>query len=113
MHNRLLQSSSIMQQLQDAMVPDGPPKDALHADVAAAAATAAAEQLAKRFDDRLGGFGGAPKFPRPSEINALLAAYLQAVKVGRVVLMACIGTNTMTLSDSVGSLHTPWCHSVL
>jgi hypothetical protein len=30
------------------------------------------------YDARLGGFGRAPKFPRPSEINALLAASQQA-----------------------------------
>ena len=29
-------------------------------------------QLAARFDARLGGFGGAPKFPRPAELNVLL-----------------------------------------
>lgn len=34
------------------------------------------QQLHKRFDRQLGGFGPAPKFPRPCEINSLLAAYL-------------------------------------
>ena len=32
------------------------------------------EGLSKRFDARLGGFGGAPKFPRPCEIDLLLNA---------------------------------------
>eukprot|EP00197_Chlamydomonas_leiostraca_P004455 CAMPEP_0202859470 /NCGR_PEP_ID=MMETSP1391-20130828/1566_1 /ASSEMBLY_ACC=CAM_ASM_000867 /TAXON_ID=1034604 /ORGANISM="Chlamydomonas leiostraca, Strain SAG 11-49" /LENGTH=819 /DNA_ID=CAMNT_0049538503 /DNA_START=158 /DNA_END=2617 /DNA_ORIENTATION=- len=40
------------------------------------------EQLARRFDARLGGFGGAPKFPRPAEINALLAAHQWAKVTG-------------------------------
>lgn len=32
----------------------------------------AMQQLEARFDKQLGGFGGAPKFPTPSQINALL-----------------------------------------
>ena len=32
------------------------------------------DQLAERFDAALGGFGGAPKFPRPAEVNLLLVA---------------------------------------
>ncbi|GBF98147.1 hypothetical protein Rsub_10559 [Raphidocelis subcapitata] len=39
---------------------------------------AAARELMDRFDAERGGFGGAPKFPRPSELNALLAASAQA-----------------------------------
>jgi hypothetical protein len=34
--------------------------------------------LATRFDSRLGGFGGAPKFPRPAEINLLLVEHLRS-----------------------------------
>eukprot|EP00208_Stichococcus_sp_RCC1054_P002857 CAMPEP_0206140746 /NCGR_PEP_ID=MMETSP1473-20131121/10535_1 /ASSEMBLY_ACC=CAM_ASM_001109 /TAXON_ID=1461547 /ORGANISM="Stichococcus sp, Strain RCC1054" /LENGTH=783 /DNA_ID=CAMNT_0053535017 /DNA_START=195 /DNA_END=2546 /DNA_ORIENTATION=+ len=33
--------------------------------------------LSQRFDDRRGGFGRAPKFPRPAEINALLANHIR------------------------------------
>ncbi|KIZ00188.1 Spermatogeneis-associated protein, partial [Monoraphidium neglectum] len=44
----------------------------------AGAPLAAASELMERYDARLGGFGAAPKFPRPSEINALLAAAQQA-----------------------------------
>ncbi len=34
--------------------------------------------LASRFDPTLGGFGAAPKFPRPAEINLLLVEHLRA-----------------------------------
>lgn len=45
----------------------------------AAAVQGCAQQLAKGFDPRLGGFGGPPKFPRPSEINLLLRAATEQV----------------------------------
>jgi uncharacterized protein YyaL (SSP411 family) len=45
---------------------------------AARALGACSEQLAARFDAALGGFGSAPKFPRPAEINALLYNHLHA-----------------------------------
>ena len=35
----------------------------------------AADQFARTFDGRFGGFGGAPKFPRPSELLLLLRAW--------------------------------------
>lgn len=41
-----------------------------------------AAQLASRFDARLGGFGGAPKFPRPAEINLLLHQHARLVATG-------------------------------
>ena len=41
--------------------------------------------LAGRFDARLGGFGGAPKFPRPCEIDLLLHATL----LHKVRLVGC------------------------
>ncbi|GIL83536.1 hypothetical protein Vretimale_10352 [Volvox reticuliferus] len=42
--------------------------------LASAAVDACAHDLARRYDAELGGFGGAPKFPRPCEINLLLRA---------------------------------------
>ena len=42
--------------------------------VLAAAVASCAGSLAKTFDRERGGFGKAPKFPRPSEINLLLRA---------------------------------------
>ena len=35
----------------------------------------AADEFARTFDQRFGGFGGAPKFPRPSELLLLLRAW--------------------------------------
>jgi uncharacterized protein YyaL (SSP411 family) len=45
-------------------------------EVAARAVMTCKDGLAGRFDARLGGFGGAPKFPRPCEIDLLLHANL-------------------------------------
>jgi uncharacterized protein YyaL (SSP411 family) len=33
------------------------------------------KQMAARFDSKLGGFGSAPKFPRPSELNLLFRCF--------------------------------------
>ena len=44
---------------------------------AAAALDKCVRQLAGRYDPVNGGFGDAPKFPRPSEINALLCDHLR------------------------------------
>lgn len=41
-----------------------------------------AQMLASRFDDNLGGFGSAPKFPRPSELNLLLLQHARAKAAG-------------------------------
>ena len=41
------------------------------------------DQLAERFDAQLGGFGGAPKFPRPAEVNLLLVAALRDASAER------------------------------
>ena len=41
-----------------------------------------AQMMATRYDDRLGGFGSAPKFPRPSEMNLLLVQHLRAKAAG-------------------------------
>ncbi len=40
------------------------------------------QMLATRYDDKLGGFGNAPKFPRPSELNLLLVQHLRAKAAG-------------------------------
>lgn len=44
-----------------------------------------ARQLASRFDAENGGFGGAPKFPRPAEINLLLCDHTRASAGGATV----------------------------
>ncbi|GFR51902.1 hypothetical protein Agub_g14278 [Astrephomene gubernaculifera] len=50
--------------------------------LAAAAVEACAADLARRYDAEWGGFGGAPKFPRPSELNLLLRAQLRHQELG-------------------------------
>jgi uncharacterized protein YyaL (SSP411 family) len=52
----------------DALSPEAPPGD-LDLD---ATLDALVHELAQRFDEQDGGFGGAPKFPRPSYVEALL-----------------------------------------
>lgn len=41
-----------------------------------------AQMLAARYDDKLGGFGNAPKFPRPSDLNLLLVQHLRTQAAG-------------------------------
>ncbi|GLC40323.1 hypothetical protein PLESTM_001049200 [Pleodorina starrii] len=50
--------------------------------LAAAAVDACGNDLARRYDAEFGGFGGAPKFPRPSEINLLLRAASRQTEQG-------------------------------
>ncbi len=40
------------------------------------------QMLATRYDDKLGGFGNAPKFPRPSELNLLLVQHIRTKAAG-------------------------------
>eukprot|EP00879_Flechtneria_rotunda_P007477 GHRR01007843.1.p1 GENE.GHRR01007843.1~~GHRR01007843.1.p1 ORF type:complete len:375 (+),score=98.63 GHRR01007843.1:223-1347(+) len=74
------QASDILQQLQDftSSLPPSPSAEGAAAPVEPRrllnAIHGCAKQLAKGFDAKLGGFGGPPKFPRPSEINLLLRA---------------------------------------
>lgn len=44
-----------------------------------------AQMMAARYDEALGGFGSAPKFPRPSEMNLLLVQHLRAKAAGSKV----------------------------
>lgn len=59
-----------------------PSEEALSAEQQGRAIDGCVAQLAARFDRRLGGFGGAPKFPRPAEINALLAQHARLAAAG-------------------------------
>jgi hypothetical protein len=76
-----LQGASFMEQLEQFVASDSTAAPAGASEAAAAGSAqpvlAAAQQLAKRFDPDEGGFGAAPKFPRPAEINALLCAQLE------------------------------------
>lgn len=60
-----------MRSLAELVTSEAPsaPLDATQRDQAIAAC---ADMLAQRFDARHGGFGGAPKFPRPSELLLML-----------------------------------------
>ncbi|GBG84956.1 hypothetical protein CBR_g39419 [Chara braunii] len=65
-------------------------------------------QLASKYDGRLGGFGGAPKFPRPSEINILLRRHLRLAQRGDVKQSAdrVLGMASFTLKCmSRGGMH--------
>lgn len=76
------QGSDIMRQLQEFTAPAKPSAEALTAAAQGAALDSCAAQLARRFDARLGGFGGAPKFPRPAELNSLFAQHSRLVAGG-------------------------------
>lgn len=65
-----------MEELAKAVTPSSSQEQDASA-LAGTAMTGCADSLGKRFDSTLGGFGGAPKFPRPCEMNALLRQYLR------------------------------------
>lgn len=72
------------------------PSDAIGQDTKGlpeAAIVGCCKSLGKSFDSVLGGFGRAPKFPRPSELGVLLRQYLR-VKVLEFIRVACL-TNSM------------------
>ncbi len=67
------------------------------------------EQLEKSFDSEYGGFGGAPKFPHPTNIEALLSAWRATAESAspdlRALLMATLTLSRMAaggLYDHVG-----------
>lgn len=57
-------------------------QDSLTDSQAVIAVESCAQTLASRYDDKLGGFGTPPKFPRPSELNLLLVQHLRAKAAG-------------------------------
>ncbi|WIA34616.1 hypothetical protein OEZ86_012935 [Tetradesmus obliquus] len=84
------QASTIMSQLE-ALTSSPPASPAGQSSSAAAAADpkrllaavqGCAKALMKGYDAKLGGFGGPPKFPRPSEINLLLRAATEQAASG-------------------------------
>lgn len=83
----------------------GTTSSALQAASAADILQKCASQLEKRFDAALGGFGGAPKFPRPCEISALLAWHALASSQGKTtqagVPVCYVCHYTCLLSDRV------------
>lgn len=105
------QSMETMEQLRKYMRPKealGPVSDS----AAAAAVMSCAHLLAQRFDESRGGFGNAPKFPRPAELNALLIDHLReqdpsnaSFDSGRSLHMALLTLDKMAaggIHDHVG-----------
>ncbi len=64
-------AATLTARLRDAVRPEAPPDGGVHVAPPAALDEALA-QYAQAFDARHGGFGAAPKFPRPSELLFLL-----------------------------------------
>jgi hypothetical protein len=87
-----LQGDTVMEQLQEFTAPDSPSAGAgaaaasLSPQQLAAAVSSCAASLAKGFDRKQGGFGPAPKFPRPSELNLMLRTALLPAQVRGTVL---------------------------
>lgn len=78
------QSSDSMQQLVDMSITQGG-QESLTDSQAVVAMDSCSQMLTARYDDRLGGFGKAPKFPRPSELNLLLVQHLRKQAAGSQV----------------------------
>ncbi|BDA44314.1 Spermatogenesis-associated protein 20 [Coccomyxa sp. Obi] len=76
------QSADTMRQLSEAIQPQASGKAELPEGAAGRYIESCYSALARRFDATLGGFGAAPKFPRPAEINLLLVEHLR-VSQGR------------------------------
>ncbi len=70
------QGTRIIEALQEAASSSSQTSDSLGADVIAAAY----QQIARSYDPHEGGFGGAPKFPRPVMLNFLLRVYARDPK---------------------------------
>eukprot|EP00884_Botryococcus_braunii_P010010 jgi/Botrbrau1/1900/Bobra.0005s0016.2 len=77
------QAADTMAQLAAALQPEATAGASVEGEVVKKALEVCAHQLAGRFDEERGGFGAAPKFPRPPEISALLYRHLQTVAAGR------------------------------
>jgi uncharacterized protein YyaL (SSP411 family) len=76
------QGDTVMEQLQEFTAPTSPTAEGAGSGLTpqqlSAAVSSCAAALAKGFDKKQGGFGPAPKFPRPSEINLMFRAASQA-----------------------------------
>ena len=60
-------------------------QDSLTDSQAVIAIESCAQMLASRYDDKRGGFGNCPKFPRPAEVNLLLVQHQKAKAAGSKV----------------------------
>jgi uncharacterized protein YyaL (SSP411 family) len=98
----LLQASTIMGQLEQfTSSPPASPGEAAAVDPKQllAAVHGCAKSLMKGYDPKLGGFGGPPKFPRPSEVNLLLRAATEQVTVDPVDRLASRAKRTVCFGD--------------
>lgn len=100
------QTADVMRQLQQHTKPS-PSRGEITDDIAATALDSCAHMLGRRFDAEQGGFGNAPKFPRPAEINALLHDHLRSTDAApdRSLQMALFSLRKMAaggMYDHVG-----------
>lgn len=96
------QSSDSMQQLVDMTVTQEG-QQSLSDGQAVIAMDSCAQMLAARYDDKLGGFGNAPKFPRPSDLNLLLVQHLRTKAAGsRAEAGQALEMATFTLQQMAG-----------
>ena len=78
-HEKIVdQSSKIMNALRESQVPEKAATNKIDIDVF----NQAYEQLERTFDSKEGGFGSAPKFPRPVTLNFLTRFYARNVAQG-------------------------------
>ncbi|XP_024370757.1 uncharacterized protein [Physcomitrium patens] len=73
----------VVQQLAEATAAVAPSTELTESSVPAQAVTLCANQLSKGFDSKLGGFGGAPKFPRPVEVALMMRNYKRLEQQGK------------------------------
>ena len=69
------------------------------------ALTEAYTQLARQFDRRHGGFGGAPKFPHPTSLEFLLRYYARSVRHGKAEVPAREMVRTTLTAMANGGLY--------
>lgn len=86
---QVLESSEAITQAIQAPAPatEGSPESEARGTLTAEALSRAVSQCAQQFDERFGGFGDAPKFPRPHTLSFLLRAWSrdQDAKTRRMV----------------------------
>jgi len=73
----------VVQQLAEATAAVAPTPELTESSVPAQAVSLCAMQLSKGFDAKLGGFGGAPKFPRPVEVALMMRHYKRLEQQGK------------------------------
>ncbi|KAH9531464.1 hypothetical protein CY35_19G039700 [Sphagnum magellanicum] len=75
--------NQVVQQLAEATAAMAPSTKLTETSIVTQAVSLCALQLAKGFDAKLGGFGGAPKFPRPVEVALMMRHYKRLEQQGK------------------------------